>query len=306
MSAVRGFWKIIAISRPRTSASWLRFCREEIEAAEHGAAAGDAAGRIENAHHRIGGDRFARSGFADQRDGLALGDGEADIVQRAHDAASGCGIRPTEPSTIERRCGVHVRLRGSTMSRKPSPRRLKQNTAIISASAGKERDPPFAGDDIGGAFGDHDAPFRRRRPHAEPDERQARGVEDGVAHGQRHLHDQDREHVGQDLKGEDAPFAVAGQPRRFDEAGLAPDIGLGAGDARIEREIDDRGRQHDVLHRVAERGDDAHGEHEQRERHDGVGDAADDAVGPAAEISGGDAGQPAHQKDQRDRGNRRW
>src|SRR5580658_1031921 len=34
--------------------------------------------------------------------------------------------------------------------------------------AGKKRDPPFAANDIGGTFGDHDAPFRRRRPYAQP------------------------------------------------------------------------------------------------------------------------------------------
>src|SRR6185503_18181083 len=62
----------------------------------------------------------------------------------------------------------------------------------------KQRDPPFARDHEGGAFRDHDAPFRRRRPHAKPDEGQARGVENGVAHGQRHLHDHDRHDVGQD------------------------------------------------------------------------------------------------------------
>ena len=78
----------------------------------------------------------------------------------------------------------------------------------------------------------------------------------------------------------------------------------GAGNARVEREVHDRGGEHDVLHGVAERGDDAHRQHEQREGHDGVGDAADDAIGPAAEIAGGDAGEPAHQKHQHDRGDR--
>ena len=58
------------------------------------------------------------------------------------------------------------------------------------------------------------------------------------------------------------------------------------------------------VHGVAERGDDAHRQHEQRKRHDGVGDAADDAVGPAAEIAGGDAGEAAHQEHQRHRGDR--
>ena len=36
-------------------------------------------------------------------------------------------------------------------------------------------------------------------------------------------------------------LAVAGEPRRLHEAGVAPHIGLGARDAGIEREIDDRG-----------------------------------------------------------------
>jgi hypothetical protein len=56
--------------------------------------------------------------------------------------------------------------------------------------------------------------------------------------------------------------------------------------------------------RVAERGDDAHRQHEQRKRHDGIGDAADDAVGPAAEIASRDTGKAAHQKHQRHRGHR--
>ena len=43
----------------------------------------------------------------------------------------------------------------------------------------------------------------------------------------------------------------------------------------------------DVGDRVAERRNDAHRQHEQRKRHDRVGDAADDPVGPAAEIAGG-------------------
>src|SRR5579864_6258135 len=45
----------------------------------------------------------------------------------------------------------------------------------------EERHPPFARDDEAGSFGDHDAPFGGRRTHAEADERQAGGVEDGIA-----------------------------------------------------------------------------------------------------------------------------
>ena len=54
--------------------------------------------------------------------------------------------------------------------------------------------------------------------------------------------------------------------------------------------------------RVAERRDDAHRQHEQREGHDGVDDPADDPVGPAAEIAGRDAAQRADGEGQGHRG----
>ena len=190
------------------------------------------------------------------------------------------------------------------MSRTPSPKQIEAEHRDHQGDAGKERDPPFARHDEGGAFGDHDSPFGGRRSHAEPDERQTRGIEDRIAHGERHLHHQDRKHIGEHLKAEDAKFAVAGEPRGFDKARFAPHVGFGARDPRIERKVHDRGREHNVLHGVAERGDDAHGEHEQRKRHDGVGEPPDDAVGPAAVKTGGDAGQTAHHEHQRDRGNR--
>jgi hypothetical protein len=89
---------------------------------------------------------------------------------------------------------------------------------------------------------------------------------------------------------------------RLDEAGLAPDIRLGPRHPGVEREIDDRGGDHDVGHGIAECGYDAHGEHEERKGHDRVGDAPDNRVDPAAEEAGGDAGEPAEQEDERDRG----
>jgi len=100
---------------------------------------------------------------------------------------------------------------------------------------------------------------------------------------------------------QDAKFAVAGEPCRLNEPGVPAHVGFGARDADIKREVHDCRRQHDVLHRIAERGDDAHRENEQRKRHDGIGDTADDTVRPAAEESCGDAGEPAHQECQRNR-----
>src|SRR5262245_22068863 len=63
----------------------------------------------------------------------------------------------------------------------------------------EECDPPFPRHHEGGALRYHDPPFRRGRAYAEPDERQACGIEDGVAHGERHLLHHDRHDIGQDL-----------------------------------------------------------------------------------------------------------
>jgi hypothetical protein len=60
-----------------------------VEAGEMHGAFGDPAGAVEDAHHRIGGDRLAGAGLPDDADGLALGDGHVDVLDRAHDAAAG-------------------------------------------------------------------------------------------------------------------------------------------------------------------------------------------------------------------------
>src|SRR5262249_53211357 len=106
------------------------------EPAEHRLALGHASGRIEKAHHRVGGDRFAGTGLADKRERLALADREADTLERLHHARTGAEF-DREVLDRERGRGGHVRLRGSTMSRTPSPSRLKQNTATIRATPGK-------------------------------------------------------------------------------------------------------------------------------------------------------------------------
>src|SRR5438132_7015834 len=76
----------------------------------------------------------------------------------------------------------------------------------------EQRDPPFARDHEARAFRDHDAPLRGRRPPAEADKGKPGGVEDGVAHGQRHLHDHDRHDVGQDVHQQNPHLAIARQP----------------------------------------------------------------------------------------------
>ena len=89
---------------------------------------------------------------------------------------------------------------------------------------------------------------------------------------------------------------VAGEPRRLDVAGVAAHVHFGARDADVERQVDDRRGEHDVGHGVAQRGDDAHGEHEERKRHDRVRDAPDDAVRPAAVEAGDGPQRGAHEE----------
>ena len=48
------------------------------------------------------------------------------------------------------------------------------------------------------------------------------------------LHHHQRQDVRQELGEQHAQARVAGKPRRLDEAGLAPDVHLGARDAGIE------------------------------------------------------------------------
>src|SRR4029077_1702379 len=83
--------------------------------------------------------RLARPRFADNTDGLALGDGEIDLLHRRDDAAAGLEL-DGEVADVEQRDRGHrrpqVRRCGSTMSRNPSPSRLKQNTATIRARPG--------------------------------------------------------------------------------------------------------------------------------------------------------------------------
>src|SRR6185503_19365958 len=70
-----------------------------------------------------------------QSHGLALGDAEADLVEHLHNARARTEL-DAEIVDGQRRRGAHVRFLGSMMSRKPSPRRLKQNTASISVAPG--------------------------------------------------------------------------------------------------------------------------------------------------------------------------
>ena len=88
------------------------------------------------------------------------------------------------------------------------------------------------------------------------------------------------------MDGDERKRAGAGKPRRLDIAGMAAAVDLGPHQAGVERQVHDHRGDDDARHRVAEPGGDADGEHEEREGHDRVEEAADDAVGPAAGPAG--------------------
>ncbi|MGY3449619.1 hypothetical protein ACVILH_001961 [Bradyrhizobium sp. USDA 4353] len=85
-------------------------CRLDIDAGEHHRALGDAPGAIEDTHDGVGRHRLAGAGFADDRERLALGDGDVDMLHRLDDAAAG-GEFDREIANIEQRLGGHVWLR---------------------------------------------------------------------------------------------------------------------------------------------------------------------------------------------------
>ena len=229
-SAVRGLWKIIAISRPRTVAQRparpvpSRSMPPNVMRPPVIRAVG-----VEQAHDGVGGDRLAGAAFADHADDLAAADRKRDALQRPHDAVR---VRNSSREIARSATAGRASRRASSdrcMSRRPSPSRLKQNTASTSASAGEHEGPPLAGDDEAGALGHHDAPFRRRRPHAEADEGQAGRVEDRPAHVERRLHHHRRQDVGDDVV-EQHPQRRRCRPCRAAStiAALAAHVDLGA------------------------------------------------------------------------------
>src|SRR5690606_35549216 len=101
--------------------------------------AGDAAGRHRHeAEQAVAGHGLARTGLPDDGQGLARLHVEADPVHRLHEAVAGVEVHLKianlqqghgQPQSVERR--------GSSASRKPSPRKSSANSVSVSARPGK-------------------------------------------------------------------------------------------------------------------------------------------------------------------------
>jgi hypothetical protein len=133
--------------------------------------------------------------------------------------------------------------------------------------------------------------------------RKSGGIEDRPAEIERDLHRHGRQHVRQQEAQHDREVAVAAGARRFDPADIATDIYFRPCKADVERQIDDGGRDDDVLDPVAECGDHRHGQHKQRKGHHDVDEAANAAIEPAAGIAadrtddGADGKGDSHRRD---------
>ena len=138
LSAARGFWKTMPISRPRSVAPGALGHRSEVDAAELEPLGVDPGRLGEDAGDGVGDQRLARPALADQRHGLAAGDVEVDAVDhRRADWRPEADLEP--PQGDEGRDGhrhVHRRL-GSSHSRSVSPSSEKQRMARNSMPPGK-------------------------------------------------------------------------------------------------------------------------------------------------------------------------
>src|ERR1700726_281184 len=111
----------------------IRYFRDVLPTKQNPARS-DPPGRVEQPRGRKPGDGFARAAFADEAKHFALLERERHPAHRLDKAAAG-RKRNVKIFDAQQRLG-HVRIRGSRMSRIPSPSRLKHSTASISANPG--------------------------------------------------------------------------------------------------------------------------------------------------------------------------
>ena len=150
---------------------------------------------------------------------------------------------------LEQRSAAHRdRLsRGSTMSRRPSPSRLKPSTVRKMASPGKVENHQ-ASRQIGAALRDGEAPIGIGRRGAHAEEAQHRRDQDREAHADGGAHDDGRDAVGQDVQEQNARTRAAPMhSQRIDEQGGRQTARLGIDDAREERPVGQGQRQHRAL-----------------------------------------------------------
>ena len=150
LSAARGFWKIIDISRPRRSRIWSSSAARTSTPEN---ITEPSAMRPARSRMRITANEVTDLPEPDSPTiatvsplatamlmcctALTMPRRVENSTVRSLDVEQRHGRRRVAAQRFAQVHGPHVRRCGSTMSRSPSPSRLKQNTAIISASPGK-------------------------------------------------------------------------------------------------------------------------------------------------------------------------
>ena len=278
---------------------------DEFAAIETNRPGDDAPGLPEQPHHRHGGHRLAAPGFPDEADRASGVHLEADAAHDGEVASARGGELDREVRDLEqRRAGCVVRplagpWRGRSRAR-PAPvrracldprKRIAQAVPDQVEGEHAEHDhQPRRGDhermlmQVVLGRGQHHAPARLRRLHAEPDVGQARLGEQHVREGQGRLHGEGAGHVRQHVAEQDAARRRAAHPGGIHVHRFAHLQRRAAHQAEERGGVRYAEGDHGVRQARSEDREDGDGDQQRGQRDDRFDDAHRDAVPPAAEI----------------------
>ncbi len=191
--------------------------------------------------------------------------------------------------SAERRAHRHASRacarRGSSVRRRPSPRRLKPSTVMKIASIGKHEIPGGFVDRLA-CIGDHLAPGRLVRSDAHADEGEDRLDDHRDSHLDAQERDQERHGRREDFPRQRSPMGEADEPRRRHIVLTGRDQDLGAQHAAKARPVDEHDGENDADHPGAEPGHQHERQDDGRKGHPHIDGASDQPIHPAAEIAG--------------------
>src|SRR5690606_1728518 len=110
---------------------------EQILAVEQDGSPLDPSGLLDQAQHRVAGHRLAAAGFAHDSERLPPIELEAHSVDGAYDAAAHVEGRAEIADFEECHRRQSLALFGSSASRRPSPRKFRENRVSAKKNAGK-------------------------------------------------------------------------------------------------------------------------------------------------------------------------
>jgi hypothetical protein len=190
---------------------------------------------------------------------------------------------------------------GSSMSRRPSPRKLAPAAVIMMASPGKVA-IHHASRKVVAAVGEHIAPGGRGRLDAEAEKAERRLEDDHARHLEGAEHQRGAHDSGQEMPPQDALVPRPEPARGLHELLIAQHEHHAAGGARVHRPGGHREHDDDVPERRPQQGHDREREQDEREGELQVDAAHDHGVEPAAVVAGEQPERDAEQSRGKDRG----